>query len=316
MSIFDQIFNVFSRRQETPSSLEHKIPETFRNRIVFWCNEVFGNNRSSYGADNYANTFWKQLRRFLQYRHGRANLTEVSYDSLKDTMTFLALCSGEEFLDVLEYIFRVDCFFHVALDENQLIEEINEFFRIDDLPYFLTDFIKETVREVCNEYPFHGREGDVTKTVSYPRVIMKESEHLHSQAIKPTLELLKQPEFRSANSEFLEALEDYRKGDLGDCLTKCGSAFESVLKVVIDKKGWPYKQTDTASTLIKTLINNTQLENYFEQTLMIVATLRNRLSKSHGAGTSPRDIPRHFARYTINITATSILLIADEVGMQ
>jgi len=24
------------------------------------------------------------------------------------------------------------------------------------------------------------------------------------------------------NSEFLAALEDYRKGDIGDCLTKCG----------------------------------------------------------------------------------------------
>src|SRR4029450_5031974 len=33
---------------------------------------------------------------------------------------------------------------------------------------------------------------------------------------------------------FLNALEDYRKGDYGDCLTKCTSAFESALKITSD----------------------------------------------------------------------------------
>jgi hypothetical protein len=70
-------------------------------------------------------------------------------------------------------------------------------------------------------------------------------------------------------------MEDYRQGDYGDCLTKCESAFESALKVIWDRKRWSYKQTDVASTLVKTVLANTALASYFEQLLMIVATLRN-----------------------------------------
>jgi hypothetical protein len=130
------------------------------------------------------------------------------------------------------------------------------------------------------------------------------------------LELLQHPKYSSVNSEFLEALEDYRKGDLGDCLVKCSSAFESVLKILCNRKGWRYNHTDTASMLIKTLLANTRLESYFEPVFMIVGTLRNRLSKAHGAGTAQRNVPRHVARYAINSTASAILLIIEEAGEQ
>jgi hypothetical protein len=147
---------------------------------------------------------------------------------------------------------------------------------------------------------------------AYPKVIMKESEILHKDAIGPALQLLAQPHFAGANAEFLEALEDYRKGDIGDCLAKCGSAFESVLKVICHRKGWPYNQADTASALIRTVIGNTNLDNYFEQLLIVIATLRNRMSTAHGAGTAPRQPPRHLAQYALNITASAMLMPAQE----
>src|SRR5207247_6277666 len=67
--------------------------------------------------------------------------------------------------------------------------------------------------------------------------------------------------------------------DIGDCLTKCGSAFESVLKVICTRKGWNYKQTDTAKTLLDIILPHTNLDSYFGQVLIIVATLRNRLKQ-------------------------------------
>jgi hypothetical protein len=143
---------------------------------------------------------------------------------------------------------------------------------------------------------------------------MKESEILHENAIAPALTLLQRPHFRAANSEYLAALEDFRKGDISDCLTKCGSSFESVLKVICDRKGWNYNQTDTASTLIKTVLPNTSLDWYFEQLLIIVATLRNKLSSAHGGGTAIKQPPRHLAQYALNATASSILLLAQETG--
>jgi hypothetical protein len=317
MSLFNRIFDVFSRRDGSVAKPVHTVPETTRNRVFFWCGEVFSNSRTSLGSGDYTTEFWDQIHRFLQYRHGRRQVSESRHrpnSRSQDAMLFLLTCSGAEFFDFVEYIFRVDCFFRVALPEHQLVAELNELLLQDHLPYSVTDFVMETVREVATNYLFAGREMTVTKTVAYPRVIMRESEVLHSGAIIPALELLARPHFKHANAEYLAAHRDYRNGDFGDSLTKCGSAFESVLKVVCHRKGWAFRETDTAQGLVKILLANTTLEPYFEQLLMIVATLRNRLSTSHGAGVEPRRVPRHLARYALNATASAVLLVADEVG--
>lgn len=111
---------------------------------------------------------------------------------------------------------------------------------------------------------------------------MKESELVYAQAIKPVLELLRRPHFANANSEYLAALEDYRKMISRTASRKCGSALESVLKVICYCKGWKYDQKDTAGPLTKTFVAETKLETYFDPMLITTATVRNRLSESHG----------------------------------
>ncbi|MBA7714301.1 hypothetical protein ES703_123319 [subsurface metagenome] len=248
MSWFGRIFDVFSQRLEAFAKTENNVPESTRNRVLLWCGEVFSNSRSSSCLGDYTTEFWRQIHRFLQYRHGRAQVSESRKHSTsrpEDAIRFLMTCSGPEFLDFLEYIFRVDCFFRVGLPEAQVIEELNELLRQDDLPYHITDFVKETLRERDTGHPFAGREMTVVKTIAYPKVIMRDSEVLHTQAIAPALELLRRPHFKSVNDEYLAALEDYLKGDFADCLMKCGSAFESVLKVLCSRKGWAFRHTDT-----------------------------------------------------------------------
>jgi hypothetical protein len=314
------VFDVFSRRSGATSRMREEIPATTRSRIFLWCGDVFSNRHSYGGKGDYTHQFWEEIHRFLQLRHGRGQLSDQrsgASSRAEDVIAFLSLCNDLEFLDFLEYIFRVECFFHVSLPETQIVAELNELLRVDSLPYHVTDFVKEQVREIMQgPPPFGGRERTVIKTLSFPKVIARESEVVHTHVIEPVLKLLQAPAFKNANAEYLEALEDYRKGDLGDCLTKCGSAFESVMKVICERKGWPYKQTDTAGLLVKTILNHTSLDNYFEPVLMIVATLRNRLSKAHGAGVQIRNVPRHLAAYALNITAASILLIAAEAGLE
>jgi len=305
-SKFSKIFKVFSRRPESSLKTIHEIPVSTRNRILLWISEVFSNERSEYGSGDYRTDFWKQIHRFLQYRHGKIHVSSSrnrTTSPMEDTINFLYICSGNEFIDFIEYIFRVECLFHVALPEDQLLEEINELLQQDDLPYYITDFVKETEREKGLTY---------IKTVEYPKVIIRENEVIHKEMIVPTLTLLQQPEFKVANSEYLEALKDYRKNDLEDCLTKCCSSFESVMKIICERNGWSYNNTDTTSKLVKILLNNMSLDNYFEPVLMIVATLRNRLSSSHGGGVNPKKVPRHLAKYALNITAASIILLIGE----
>lgn len=144
---------------------------------------------------------------------------------------------------------------------------------------------------------------------AYPRVLLKEHDLLHSKAVQPALTLLSHPMFSSASKEFLDALEDYRKTDYGDCLTKCSSAFESVLKIICHENKWPYRQTDTAATLLDSVIKKSGVDPFFSQPFMLIATMRNRLSKSHGAGTETKEVPAYIALYAINATASAILFI-------
>jgi hypothetical protein len=162
------------------------------------------------------------------------------------------------------------------------------------------------VNDTSTSYSIHTR--------AYPKVIMKESEVLHQNAIAPVLTLLERPHFSGANAEYLAALADYRKGDIPDCPTKCGSAFESFLKIICDRKGWAFRQTDTAKTLVNIVLPNTSLESYFEQLLLIIATLRNKLSSAHGSGTSIKQPAKHIAQYALNATASAMLLIVQETG--
>ena len=325
MSFFDQIFNVFSRRRKlstTPSASPLQIPKTFRNRVFLWCRDLFNGSRSSYGGGfgpgDRLDEFWRDIHGMLQKRHGRiqlSNATRGARSAADDALTFLYDCPGEEFLDFIEYIFRVQCFSGLALPEDQLVEEINDWFRADDLPFYLTKFVTKT-HEVPAPPPFNGRSAYQTEILSYPQVVMKESEMMHAEVIAPALRLLRHPDFENANVEFLEALEDYRKGDFGDCLTKCGSAFESTLKIICQKKSWPYDKNDTAGTLVKNILPRLSLDSYFEQMLLNVATIRNRLSKSHGAGPAVKAVPRHVARYAVNTAASAILLVAEAAGYQ
>jgi hypothetical protein len=301
------IFDVFSRRPENAKKPQHVVPEDTRNRIVMWCADVTRNMMRSMEGEN---MFWVQIRRHLLFRHGKMSLMGGDPNSFKDTLTFLMSCDGEHFLDFVEYIFRIECAVELQIDNDTCVDQINGLLQIDNVSYYLTGFVRE---ETTGR--LYGHERVMIKTVQVPRIILRESEVMHSQAIVPTLEFLKTPEFASANTEFLNGLQDYRKGDYGDCMTKCGSAFESVMKVICAKKRWPHKETDVANTLVKTMIDNTNLDSYFEQLLIIVATLRNRLSSSHGGGAKPRNPPQHLARYVVNATASAILLLADEVGM-
>jgi hypothetical protein len=87
------------------------------------------------------------------------------------------------------------------------------------------------------------------------------------------------------------------------------------MKVICDRKQWVYTQTDTAGPLIKTIISNTSLENYFEPLLIGVGTIRNKLSTAHGAGTTTKQPSRHIAQYVLNLTASAILMLTQETGV-
>jgi hypothetical protein len=315
MGIFDGIFNSFSKRTpDAPAKAAEAIPPTTRVRVTRWCVELYRGERPSniVGRGDHNAEFWQEIYRRLLYRTGKITLTPTDGGNTpQEAPKYILNCSTAEFLDFLEDIFNNDIFTYVSLWDNKIVDELNTILRQDKLPYTLTHFVVEEI--VHTSGMFSGHKG--TQVRSYPKAILKESEVLDQQAIGPALELLSQPHFASANKEFLAALEDYRKGDFGDCLVKAGSAFESVMKVICDRKQWAYNQTDTAGPLIRIIIANTSLENYFEPLLIGVGTIRNKLSTAHGAGTTMKQPSRHIAQYVLNLSASAMLMLSQETGV-
>ena len=301
---FADIFKVFSKRNLATNERSKQLSQEFRNRVLLLLVTIMPPNQQAFlGLNSGPAEFWWDLREQLLFLHGRISLTDhPNTNPGNDVLDFLSQCQEEYFLDAIELVFKSN---HIRghshprtgrqVQVDKLIEDINQFFDVDGLPYYLTGFTYEQYQ-----------------VTAFPQIIRRDNTALHQTAIEPTLTLLSHPRFSSANEEFLDALKDFRAKDYRDCIVKCGSSFESVMKVICESKGWPYTQTDTAGPLIKNLLPHTKLDSYFQDPLTLIATIRNRLSKAHGAGTQKKTVPRHVASYIINATASAILLLVEE----
>jgi hypothetical protein len=245
----------------------------------------------------------------MEYLLGRPKLSDkpMYFSPLEDLFAFLGQCADAHFLDFVETIFQVSCYWRICDTEDQMVDEINHFFSIDDLNYALTPFVREERIE-----PSFVPPKKYSELVAYPRIIRKDAEILYQHAIKPAIDLLGEKGFSAANIEFLDALTHFRRGEFGDCLTKCGSAFESTLKTICSRQKWPFTPSDTAAPLLHTVMQKSSLDGFFEQPLILVATIRNRLSTAHGAGNTPKHVSPHIAQFAINTTAAAILILVTE----
>ncbi len=310
------IFDVFSRRTASRVAISKAdaLSERARRRILLLYRDVVAgewqaNTWSS--AGNYTQEFWREIHNALEHLYGRAHLSTKSTQTLvDDAVAFVLKCSTEEFFDFVELSFRVDSAWRIFNDRNDLVEAINELLRIEDAPYQVTRVV---TREEPSSGPFG--QGTAIHVVAWPQVVCAEDDVTHSEAVAPTLSVLAAPHFAAANVEFREALDEYRRGHYGDCVTKCGSSFESVLKVVCSRKGWRVDSTKaTASTLLTVVLAKSSLDGFFAQPLTLIATMRNKLSSAHGGGAKVRAVERHVAQYALTSTAAAIVLIVHEVG--
>lgn len=149
-------------------------------------------------------------------------------------------------------------------------------------------------------------------------IIRFDSLHAHQEIVLPALELLRDQRFAAANQEYRDAHAAYRADNLEDCLVGCGKALESVLKVIGHGRGWSISDSDPASKLVQAGVAAGFLPAYSIASLnhlkglieSSTPTVRNRMG-GHGAGTTPRSVPRHLAAYQLHQTAAVILFLVE-----
>ena len=317
---FPQMLDVYSRRDKTSDGVKEQLTQEFKNRVSVLSFNTFHKDHDIWEA------FWNDLYTRLLYVLGQPmpvpqDTPRSHYKAQQAILNYvLKNCSDAKFFDYIETVCRSDFIWPMNQSTIKLsigpyfVDGVNEFLKFDDLPFHLTDF------EFHRDRQGHISLRPTTSTpstpliVTYPQIIRRDSDILHTTAIKPTLTLLRQSGFASANKEFLEALADYRSGDFDDCVAKCGSSFESVMKIICASKGWPYQENNTAETLLDTIMSKTKLKPFFKHSMMSIASIRNQLGSAHGAGTESRETARHVAQYAINATASAILLLVGEAN--
>jgi hypothetical protein len=157
-------------------------------------------------------------------------------------------CFDEEFLDVIEIVFRVPG----CGGYHRGVTACNEIFDQECIGYELTPFVIDQPPRLPGT-PLSGLHGDSPSITTFPQVIRKSEKVLHAGTIEPALQVLSDPRFATANSELVGGLVKLRKGEYQESIQACGSAIETVLKTICTVKKWPYtehKDTLTDLTLI------------------------------------------------------------------
>ncbi|MXY45101.1 MAG: abortive infection family protein [Dehalococcoidia bacterium] len=313
-----RLFGVFSRRHsQLPAEDIADVPRETRTRIVLLLRNTVSGLWGEQMNPN-ADALWGEVHLAMEILYARPILSKhfaqrslATYDLVRDDLYyFLDECTTKEFLDFLELAFQADNAPESYSSADRVIESINGILTADGLPYRLTGYVKREEREFASPaLGIPAQEMTVIKTISYPMVVREDDEIVYEEALAPALRILEAPHFQGSNEEFREALKHYREAEYKECLTSCGSALESVLKVICDRKGLTYGSRDVLGDLLDIVVPKLGLESAFKEKFKLVATIRNRFSSSHGGGQAPRKPERHFAQYMITATAGVIVLL-------
>jgi hypothetical protein len=316
MSLTDrlgQFFDVFSQRTGVHGAgyKPLTISRDLHGRILLLYGEVVSGrlNPRAWGyTEDHSATFFAQMHQALRLLYGRANLAnQRQRTDAEDVMAFTNECTTEQLFDFIDASFKLDAASRIFGDENEFVAALNDIIRRDGAPF-------QVLPGVTREQPEQHYVSIIR--VAFPRVVRVDEDIAHTEAIVPALSALADPVYAGADDEFRRALQDYRAGDYTDCLGKCGSAFESVLKVLCKKTGITVQAgKDTAGQLIPPVLAKSTLDaGTFQEPLILVARMRNRLSSSHGGGSSVRTVDQHVAQYALTATAAAIVLLVQDMG--
>lgn len=307
------IFDLFSKRQkrlrgEFPEIYTFdNIPKNLRVQIIHIIKDAIGIKR--HGYENEPEKAYELIHQTLCREYGIFSLADrYSKNDQDHVLNFLLSTEDtEKAIDVIELSFKfIDRIIKpslqkykyntvVKIEPDEAIEELNERFKEHGIGY-----------------SFDGSE-----------IIRVDSTYAHTEITKPTISLLWNTKFDGANEEYLKAHEHYRHGRNKECLTECLKAFESTMKIICSEKGWNYKQTDTAKTLIQICFQNqlvptftqnqfTSLKNLLESG---IPTIRNKLG-GHGQGQTPQIVDNEMTRYGLNLTGTNIIFLIEQSGIK
>lgn len=303
-------FEIYSKRQkrlrgETPDVYVYdSLPEPLRVQIIQIWDDVMGN-----------------LDQYLEFNHVVRDRYDIIVKKLRHEYGVIYLPNSTDLQpsDSYEELFR---FFHEQSDVDMALDAVELTFRAlgtrqGNSKSFLI-IPKREIDAAIEDLNFRFKEHGVGFEFR-ERIIMRiDSQFIHSETVKPALELLNQNLYSGAQQEFLRAHEHFRRGNSKEAISLCLNSIESVMKAICDKRKWNYDKRATANSLIKICFDNELIpkiwQNHYSSLINVlksgVPVGRNELS-GHGQGSTPIVVPNHIMAYMLHMTATTIVFLAD-----
>lgn len=303
-------FEIYSKRQkrlrgETPDVYVYdSLPEPLRIQIIQIWDDILGSRDQSLNFKHVAKDRYDIIVKKLRHEYGvfylpNSTNSQPSNNYEELSRFFLEQSDVDMALDAVELTFR-------AIGTQQGSS--------DSFLFISRREINAAIKDLNSRFKEHGVGFEFRE-----RIIMRiDSQFIHSEAVKPALELLRQVEYAGAQQEFLEAHQHFRRGAGKEAISSCLKSIESVMKAICDKRNWNYDERATANSLINICFENELIPKFWQchySSLISVLksgvpTGRNKLS-GHGQGSIPIVVPNHIVAYMLHMTATTIVFLVD-----
>jgi hypothetical protein len=295
-----QFPELFSRRGKLTPSISYGVSKTARSRILLVLKRHLGS--LPHGYDSVQQVMYRVQQRLTE-RYG--DFTRCPDWDIHPALHHFVVCSDEQALDFVEAIFTA---MRDTAAVKLLVDEFNRVFREEGIGYELTP-MSERVIKGGGSFS-NGRTYDTPET-TYP-IIRKRGDTPQDESMTQCLHLLTDPAFKVANDQFLKAHQHYRANEWDQAIAYCGSAFESVLKAVLDKKKVAYKKEATANALIVECVRAGIFPQPYENSLIGIANVRNAMSDAtHGRTPATQIVPdQKNAEHLLYVTAANIVFVS------
>ena len=311
------VFEIYSKRRarelgNVPDVYQYdKIPHAFKVQIIHIWGDAIGIPYVTAHGDSAIRSIRQTYHNIVQVLRREYGFFKLAPNSdpeekanSKDELTswFLGEENTDRLFDAVELsgrlIERVCC-------RNDYITKRNN-----------SEICKEAIKELNTRFKENGVGYQYTDGI----IVRVDSQLIHAEAVVPALVVLRAPEFKNAQDEFLSAYEHYRHGKMQEALVDCGKCFESTMKIICTKRNWPFDSSKaTARPLVKACLDNGLIPPYWQthfsglQNVLesSIATPRNKQG-GHGAGAAPApDIPNELVAYVLHMTASTVLFLSE-----
>lgn len=271
------------------------VTKKFRNQCFLLVSELINVDHEIYDL------YWDSIEKKIKIEFGKPFL----YNSNSETNLHRELvdCDDFEALYIIELL--SEKLHELSEHEKKYISNTKRLQEIKDINATISAINKKMLESSLGYELVEGK------------LIRMDNKFIHQEVVVNSIKLLHENGFQSASEDFLQAYSDYKNGNLENAITNAGKAFESTMKIICDKLGYNYNQTDTSSRLVGKLFDNqfipSSLQAHFGGVRSCLQsglpTLRNRYS--HGSGILIDDVTITVVQYSLNLCATNIVFLVE-----